>query len=378
MKTLSILIKPVSGRCNMGCTYCFYQEECAGREKQSSALMAPDTMESLVSDVCRSVDGRIQFAFQGGEPTLAGLDFYRSFVHCVERHVRPGTRVDYTIQTNGLLVNRDWADFLREHAFLVGISLDGTHRLHDTYRLDVSGRGTHQRVLRSVELLTRLGVDVNLLCVVTGAAARAPAHVYRALTETGCGYLQFIPCLDPLGSERGGQSYSLSPEDYGGFLCSVFDLWRLDWERGHYISVRLFDDYVHLLTGKPSGTCATCGACGGYLTVESDGSVYPCDFVALDEWCLGNIRTGTVDQLLASEKYRKFVQNAHILPPECGTCLYASLCRGGCQRDRISWADGIHNYYCQAFRKFFDHAYSRLARMAQLEHLMSMGSSALS
>ena len=203
--------------------------------------------------------------------------------------------------------------------------------------------------------------------MVTGPAARRGQAVYQNLKRLGGRYLQFIPCLDPLEEERGGHPFSLTPERYGKFLCTVFDLWYQDWERGDYVSIRLFDDYVHLLAGQNAGTCATAGTCGRYFVVEGDGSVYPCDFFVLDQWRMGRLGEQTLAELAESETALRFCREGRGAPRECGDCQWLPLCNGGCRRD---WIGMDRNYHCAALRTFFSYAYPRLRQMAELERRM--------
>ena len=220
--------------------------------------------------------------------------------------------------------------------------------------------------------MTSKGVRINILCVVTGAAARRGQSIYQSLKKLGCQYIQFIPCLDPLEEGRGSRPWSLTPEKYGKFLKTVFDLWYRDWEGGNYTSIRLFDDYVHLTAGMSASACATCGQCGRYFVVEWDGSVYPCDFFVTEEHRLGNILTDSLDTLSQSPAQAEFLEGNGYIPRFCLECPYIRLCHGGCKRDRVG-GDGGGNYYCSALREFFDYAMPRLRNMANLERQVAMG-----
>lgn len=370
MRTLNFLIKPASGLCNMRCQYCFYQDEVSQRQSPDLGVMSYETSELLISRAMEAVDknGRISFAFQGGEPTVAGLEFFRHFVERVKAQNQKNAYVSYSIQTNGLSLDRQWAEFFQQEGFLVGISLDGDKSLHDEFRLDTTGKGTWNRVKSALDLLLKLQVEVNLLCVVTKRCAKSPERVYNSLKKTGVKYFQFIPCLDPLEVPRGTQPYSLTPNDYGSFLCTLFDLWFRDWQKGNYTSIRLFDDYVHLAMGLPASTCATSGSCGSYLVVESDGSVYPCDFYVLDTWKLGDLTSHTLEELSHSPQALRFLQDGWERPAPCSRCPWKSLCFGGCKRDWITEANGQKsNYFCSAFQTFFAYAAPRLNLMAKAE-----------
>jgi uncharacterized protein len=369
LKNVSLLIKPASSLCNLCCRYCFYDDVSGNRSIKSMGLMSQETAEKLIRSAYEAVEpgGEISFAFQGGEPTLAGLNFYKKFMEAEEKYARPGIRVSHAIQTNGIVLDEEWAAFLREHQFLVGLSVDGTKDIHDLYRKDREGKGTWNRVVSVLHLLQKNQVEVNLLCVVTGQCSRSPQKVYHTLKKLGVQYLQFIPCLDPMKEERGKAPYSLLPEAYGKFLCGLFDAWYLDWKNGQYISIRLFDDYVHLMMGQPSGSCATSGSCGSYFVVEGDGSLYPCDFYVLDEWCLGKLTDFSLSDAGQCALAEQFQNDGRKKPDACAECKWYPICFGGCKRDWQSIDGRLENYYCPAFRLFFEYAAPRLAEVARME-----------
>ncbi len=369
MRFLNFLVKPASGLCNLRCLYCFYEDETNNRSEKNRGIMKDETMDLLIDRAFQEIDsdGRISFAFQGGEPTVAGLSFFRRFVDRIKSLQTPRVSVSYAIQTNGSLLDEEWAAFFRENRFLVGISLDGDKALHNLHRKDPVGGDTWNRVVKSLKLLQKNNVDVNALCVVTGQAARHPERIYRELKSLGIGYLQFIACLDPIGEPRGCRPWSLSPESYGSFLCKLFDCWYRDWEKGQYHSVRLFDDYIHILLGDGASTCSTCGRCGSYFLVEADGSVYPCDFFALDSWCMGNLRTHSLSELASGDTALRFLAESAKKPAECAECRYGSICNGGCRNDWDQGSSGIRNYYCMSFRMLLDYAMPRMQLIARAE-----------
>jgi len=329
--------------------------------------MSDELLEKLISQAFSTTAKRIVFAFQGGEPTVAGLSFFRRFIE-LERLYKPDDiTVEHTIQTNGILIDEDWADFFRENSFLVGLSMDGNISLHNANRIHIDGTDTFKQVSGVFRLLQRRSVNTNILCVVTGQLARKAQSVYQGLKKTGCRYLQFIPCLDPPNAERGKQFFSLTPQRYATFLKTLFDNWYSDWEQKDYISVRVFDDYVRVLSGAPPGSCASSGVCGQYIVVESDGSVYPCDFYTYDEWYIGNISDCSLSDLIDSSTARAFLQESTTQPSECIECKYYYVCRGGCKRDRFVHDGQLHNYYCPSFLDFFDYSIDRLEIIASME-----------
>ena len=364
MKSLTFLIKPASSLCNMRCRYCFYEDISDNRTQKHMGIMSEATAERIISEAFRLISpgGTVTFMFQGGEPTLAGLDFFRNFIALERKYAKAGVHCHHAIQTNGFCLNEAWAAFFRENQFLVGLSMDGTQVIHDSLRLDASGKGTWEKTVFALQLLDRFQVETNILCVVTAQVAKKASQVYRTLTALGRHPMQFIPCLDPIEAERGQEFYSLNPEAYGKFLCNLFDCWYRDWKSGHYVSIRTFDDYLRILMRMPPSTCAASGACGSYLVAEGDGSLYPCDFYVLDEWKIGNITEMDIQKALSSPASIRFVQEGAKRPESCRSCRYFPICRGGCKRD---WTHEHNNYYCTSFKTFFDYALPRLQEMAR-------------
>ena len=369
LSQLSFLIKPASSLCNLRCKYCFYEDESENRSQKCYGIMSAETTDRLIaSAVDATCDGAmISVGFQGGEPTVAGLDYFRHFIE--EEKKYPNRRFTHSIQTNGYALDESWASFLAQNNFLVGISVDGYKDLHDLHRLTPSGEGSFERIANNLELLKKHKVEFNALCVVTRQCTERPHRVYNRLKAMGFEYLQFIACLDPIGAERGKQSYSLNPEDYGRFLCATFDDWYKDWKEGHFTSVRQFDDYIHILTGVLPSSCAALGKCGSYLVVEADGSLYPCDFYVLDEWNLGRIGEVSVIQAINSEKAKSFRNDSGRLPELCKTCSWLPICHGGCKKDiSLNDAGKPENYFCPAYRFFFEYASERLMEVARAEY----------
>lgn len=370
MRYVHFLIKPASSACNLRCRYCFYADEAQNRDTACMGRMTQELASLLIDRAYEALDpgGTVSFAFQGGEPTVAGLDFFRFFVDCAKARKPQGAGLQFSIQTNGTLLDPEWAAFLTREHFLIGLSLDGNRELHNINRVDPQGEGTWNRCVGALNLLQRSGAQVNALCVVTGSCARHPQKIYNSLKQLGFRHLQFISCLDPIGEPRGSRPWSLTPQAYGRFLCQLFDLWYADWSRGDYHSIRLFDDYIHVLLGDGCSTCATCGSCGGYFVAEADGSLYPCDFYVLDRWKLGDLTSGPLAVLRQGPVYTEFLSQGSPLPEACKACRWNALCRGGCKNDWVRRSDGsAENYFCSSFRALFDYAYPRMLRIAQAE-----------
>ena len=369
MPALSLLIKPASGNCNMRCRYCFYADELDNREIRSYGKMSVDTMHTIVDKAMEYGDYECTIAFQGGEPTLAGLDFYRDLVAYVTAHENPKKlKIHYALQTNGYLINEEWAAFLGENHFLVGVSLDGLKEIHDRYRLDTAGKGTYQRVISAIRLLEKHQVEYNILTVVTAATARNGQKIYNYFKKNHFGYQQYIECLDPIGEEPGQHEYSLTPEKYGEFLKSMFDAWYLDMRSGTYVYNRYFENLMMIMAGQQPESCNMRGVCGKQWVFEADGSVYPCDFYALDQWCLGNINKNSFEEMDQKRDELGFIQWSMRQQEDCQKCRWFGLCRNGCRRNRepVTAEHTNRNYFCKSYQMFFEYAYPRLAEIYQL------------
>lgn len=369
MKQLQFLIKPASSACNLRCRYCFYADIAQNRSVGHMGMMQPETVDFLLNEAFANIDpsGEIHFAFQGGEPTLAGLPFFLDFTKKVDGLKPRNVCVSYSIQTNGTLIDEAWVAFLKQYDFLVGISLDGYKDLHNYYRVDAQGKETWKCVSQTFRTLNQAGVRTNALCVVTAQCAKHPDKIYRELKKLGAEYMQFIPCLDPIEEVRGTMPFSLTPKAYGQFLCKLFDAWYDDWTKENYHSIRLFDDYINIMLGDNSrSTCSTCGRCGVYYVVEGDGSVYPCDFFVLDQWKMGKIGENPLDQMAASQQAKDFLSWGQKKPEECASCRWRRLCNGGCKND---WerSGEPHNHYCESLKTFFAYAEERLRIIARAE-----------
>lgn len=363
---MNVLIKPASGACNMRCRYCFYNDEMANRETGVLGMMTPETLEVVVRRMLEASELECTFMFQGGEPTLAGLDFYRELERLVERCNTRRLRVGYAIQTNGFAINEEWAQLFARMHFLVGLSLDGDRALHDANRRTPTGHGTFDAVLRAAELFRRYGVEFNILTVVTGATARSALRLHNFFRSHGLEYQQYIPCLDPLCT-AGESQPALTAEQYGTFLCRSFDAWYAELERGNYIYNRSFENWMAITLGMRPENCGMAGVCSPQYVIEADGGVYPCDFYVLDEYRLGSILTDSFEALDARRRELGFIERSAELHPDCRSCRYLALCRGGCYRERVEVAPGEppKNRFCAAYMRFFPYAGERLARAAQ-------------
>lgn len=371
MPPLSLLIKPASSSCQMRCTYCFYSDVTSRREIANYGVMSLETLETIIRKAFDYAGESVAFGFQGGEPTMAGLDFFKHAVALQKQYNTKRIKVSNAIQTNGLNVNDEWAAFFHEQDFLVGLSLDGTKPIHDKYRHDAQGGGTFDRVLEAARCMERHRVEFNILSTVNIDVAENIGKIYYFFKKQGFRYLQFIPCLDELegGGSQGRQlrEYSLTPEAYGSFLKELFRLWYVDLNTKHPISVRWFDNLVMMLGGYPPESCGMAGRCGVYYMIEADGSTYPCDFYVTDEWRIGSILTDGFAEMSATETARRFQEISCQVADRCKTCPYYAICRGGCRRNRepVSLGCNSLNTLCPAFEDFFAYALDDLTKIAR-------------
>ncbi len=368
-RPLILLIKPASGSCNMRCKYCFYFDEAENREFSSYGLMDTFVSHALI-DKALGVSDDVTFSFQGGEPTVRGLDFFKDFAsYAGLKASQAGKRIHFALQTNGYVIDKKWADFFKENSFLIGLSMDGNKKTHDLYRRNAHGEGTFVRVFRSSRYLDSSGVDFNILVTVTKDVAKKAEDIYAFFKKNGFRYQQYIPCLDPIADQRGSLDYSLTPELYADFLIRLFACYYKDWSRGDYVSIRYFDNLVMMLCSYPPESCGMLGFCPSNYVVEADGSVYPCDFYVLDGYRLGNLKTDSFEMIDEKRKKIGFTEKSKKIEPECSACRYFSICRGGCRRDRENFSTGELSltYLCPAYKKFFDACLPELMKMAEQE-----------
>ncbi|WP_371370647.1 anaerobic sulfatase maturase [Sporomusa aerivorans] len=367
MPQINVLIKPASSNCNLRCNYCFYHSIAENRETHSYGMMDNRTLELLVEKVFACAEYSCTFAFQGGEPTLIGLEFYEKLIEFQKKYNVKNLQIYNVLQTNGMLIDAAWARFLAEHNFLVGLSLDGPQDIHDYNRIGANHKGSFSRVMRTVQLLNNYRVEYNILCVVTANTARHVSKIYNFYKKNNFFYLQFIPCLDPLGEPHGGYNYSLTPEKYAIFLKRLFDEWYTDLSKGNKVSIRYFDNIVGLAMGLQPEACGMSGKCSFQFVVEADGGIYPCDFYVIDKWHIGNIKNLSFAELATSNIVKEFIEGSQYIEHNCKLCRWENFCRGGCRREREPLAKNLPalNYHCEAYREFFEYAGPRIYELAR-------------
>lgn len=367
---IHVMAKPTGSTCNLACTYCYYvtKEAACGRD----GWMSDALLETYVRQVLAAHPaGEVPFAWQGGEPTLMGIGFFRTAVALQEHYRRPEQRVVNALQTNGVLLDDAWGAFLHQHGFLVGISLDGPGELHDRQRRDRGGEPTFTRVLTGLAVLRRHRVEYNILCTITAATMAHGATIYRYLRTQGV-HLQFIPVVersgdpDPSWDDRTVAPWSVTPDGFGRFLNDVFDCWHAE-DIGR-IFVQTFEVQLGLALGLPAGLCIFAETCGNAVALERDGTVYACDHYVYPAFALGNLQEQDLTTIVQQPRQQAFGRaKRETLPACCRACSDLHRCRGECPKHRFvpTTAGEPHvSYLCPGYRAFFAHCRDRLDALA--------------
>ncbi|MBQ6015391.1 MAG: anaerobic sulfatase-maturation protein [Bacteroidales bacterium] len=363
--SFNVMIKPAGSLCNLNCKYCYYLDKAdiyGGREPVMSEAM----LETVVREYIAANDvPEVTFNWHGGEPLVLGLDFYRKAM-ALEQKYADGKKINNTIQTNGVLLNAEWADFFREHGFLVGISIDGPREIHDRYRKDKGGAPTFEKVMHGVELLRNAGVEFNTMSTVNKASEGHGAEVYRFLKTLGTRYFQFMPVVEHVKdgcivdpSEEGSKiaPWSISDIAFGHFLCDIFDEW-FHGDVGRYF-VGQFDAALACWCGVPPGICVFSETCGGNAILEHNGDLYPCDHFVYPKYRLGNISETPIREMMASDAQVRFgINKRNTLPSTCRKCQWFFACHGECPKHRFTRTEkgetGL-NSLCSGYKIFFSH-----------------------
>lgn len=379
------MAKPVGSLCNLNCTYCYYLHKEGLLHQPKAPRMSDEILEQHIRQYIEAQTGdEVVFSWQGGEPTLLGLDFFRKVVALEAKYKKPFQVIQNDLQTNGTLLDAEWAAFLKEHRFVLGLSCDGPEELHDRYRVTKGGQPTHDKVMAAARLLKKHGVPFNGLCVVNRESARRPLDVYRFLTrELGVWCVQLISCVEPkvfrnvapqkwdpagipvVGTPQARPGapdsvvtdWSVDPEDWGTFLCKVWDDWYArDFGKVH---VDLFETAVAQSMGLPSQRCITAEFCGKGLALEHNGDVFSCDHYVYPEYRVGNLRETHWSELAYGETAKRFgFAKRDTLPAYCRECPHLNLCWGECPKNRLvrtpSGETGL-NYLCPGLKKFYAH-----------------------
>jgi uncharacterized protein len=367
-REFQLLVKPAGAHCTLRCAYCYFLPHATRKfRKMPDELLQTYILQHI--EAC--TDPVITFAWHGGEPTLSGLDVFRGITDFQKRHCPEGRSIVNGIQTNGLELNASWCRFLAEERFIVGLSLDGAADIHDRYRVTPRGEPTHARVMRTFDLLREHEVVTECLCVVHSESTRHRLEVYDFFRDLGVSYLTFLPLVEPV-PEGGASQRSVQPDEWGAFLCAIFDRWR-DHDIGR-IKIQLFDEVVRPAFGLKHTLCVFRETCNVPI-LDWNGDVYSCDHFVTPDHLLGNIRETPLSLLLDSPRHRAFGRaKQETLPDYCLRCPVLDMCNGGCPKDRfIRNPDGLNpdgrpglNYLCSGYRRFFTHCMPFVAALSDI------------
>lgn len=369
-RPLYMMVKPAGPRCNLRCGYCYYLEK--SRLYGDAPVELSDTLlEKFVREYIQAqTTPEVLFTWHGGEPLLRPLSFYRRVLR-LQRLYAGGRRIDNCIQTNGMLLTDEWCRFFHDHGFLVGISIDGPRLFHDAFRRRQGGQGTFDGVMHAVRMLDRHQVEWNAMAVVNSMNVQRPLEFYRFFRDMGCRYLQFTPVVERLrgradglslspgmqGGEEGLTDFSVTPDQWGDFLCRIFDEW-VQHDVGT-VFVQLFDATLANWVGEMPGVCSLSPYCGHVGVMESNGDVYSCDHFVYPEYLLGNLNRQTITEMMYSDRQRRFsMVKTRSLPRQCRECRYGFACYGECPKNRFlydAYGDYGLNWLCRGYFRFFDH-----------------------
>lgn len=372
-----VMWKTVSEACNLACDYCYYSR-CNGRPEIIQTI-EDDVLTKFIKEYMGIKRGAVPFAWQGGEPLLAGFDFFKKVVHLQAKYAPKNTIISNSIQTNGTLINEEWAAFFREYNFLVGVSLDGPEGINDARRITGSGKGSFRSIMKGIEILRKAGVDFNILTVLHENNINHPKELMNFYKENGFTYVQFIPCMDFQAQDTSQVgTFLITPKEYGDFLCEVFDIWYNDGNPE--MSIRFFDNMLAVYLHQQPQICTNQKTCPTTLVFEQNGDAYPCDFFIDPQFKLGNIGIDSLDTILHNEKMDRFLSMKPSLPESCVSCEFLQLCHGGCPRNRMN-ENGLYevDYFCSSFKQVYRYAHDRMLEIAsnikrvRMNELMARG-----
>lgn len=312
--------------------------------------MSESTMKNIINQSFEIVkSGDIHFAFQGGEPTLIGIDYYYSFIEYVNNSKNNNVNISYSIQTNGFFIDDDWIKLFLDNNFLVGLSFDLLEDIHNKYRTK-QNEGTYNIVSNAKKMFDKYNVQYNILTVLTSELSKYPDEVYKEIKKNNIKYIQFIPCLSELDFNQNNE-YAISPEEFAYFYNKIFPMWEQDFYDDNYVSISFFDNVAELLSGFIPTTCGLNGKCHNHLVIESNGNVYPCDFYCIDKYYSGNINKDSIIDIINNQVKLDFVNDLKVMDGKCLNCIYNSLCNCGCKRMYNNVY--IHNDFC-GMKEFLD------------------------
>lgn len=368
---LYVMAKPVNAMCNLACDYCYYLEKEKLYQDVPKHVMSDTLLEKFIEQYINSQTmPQVLFTWHGGEPLLRPLSFYKKAVELQKKYAN-GKMIDNCIQTNGTLLTEEWCRFLHDNNWLVGISIDGPQEFHDEYRRDKSNRPSFVKVIKGIKLLNKYGVEWNAMAVVNDYNADSPLEFYNFFKKIGCKYIQFTPIVERIFKHSDGRhlasiqegdaidiaDFSVTPEQWGNFLCTIFDEW-IKKDVGEYF-IQLFDSTLANWVGEMPGICTLAKTCGHAAVMEFNGDVYSCDHFVFPQYKLGNIYTQTLIEMLYSEQQIQFGLNKYeALPQQCKECDFLFACNGECPKNRFIKTDNGEpglNYLCKGYYQFFKH-----------------------
>lgn len=365
MPPFSLLIKPASADCNLRCDYCFYLDKKSIYPRQAKHRMTDEVLERMVSSFLATDQPNYSFGWQGGEPTLMGVDFFRRVTELQQKYGHPGAQISNGLQTNATLIDDEFAAHLGKYRFLVGVSLDGPQEVHDKYRLYSDGRGSHADVMRGIRSLRKHGVEFNVLVLVSKSNVNRPREIYNYLKDQGFYYQQYIECVE--FDDRGSlMPYAIEPEEWGEFLCAVYDEWSN--EDTYRVSIRRFDSIVGKMVDGAVRACNMGENCRQYFVVEHNGDIYPCDFFVEPRLLLGNVMKDRWETLHRHPLYQEFGKRKQLYAQECRECQFLDFCHGDCPKNRMrppSPDPRQLSHLCRGWKMFYKHALPGLQKLAE-------------
>ena len=365
-----IMLKPAGSLCNLRCKYCYYLEKSKLYEDNKNHVITDALLEKFIKEYIEAqTTPQVLFTWHGGETLMRPISFYRRALE-LQRYYARGRQIDNSIQTNGILLNDEWCRFFKENNFLVGVSIDGPQEFHDEYRRTATGKPSFRQVMKGIDLLNKYGVEWNALAVVNDFNADYPLDFYHFFKDIGCRYIQFTPIVERIvkrtdgltlapGMQEGGEltAFSVTAEQWGSFLCTIFDEW-VHHDVGEYY-IQLFDATLANWVGVAPGICTMAKECGHAGVMEYNGDVYSCDHFVYPEYKLGNLTSKTIYEMMNSDRQKEFSKMKYrLLPQQCRECKYQFACHGECPKNRFirdKYGNTGLNYLCKGYYQFFEH-----------------------
>ncbi|CAM3624183.1 radical SAM/SPASM domain-containing protein [Erysipelothrix urinaevulpis] len=354
LKDVTVLIKPSSSSCDNVCSYCFYDDVSQCRKVKSYGLMDDETRKNIIKNTLKDKTlEHVNFAFQGGEPTLIGIDYYYSFIEEVNKE-NHNAEITYAIQTNGVSLNEEWLNFFKKHNFLVGISIDGYKENHDKHRF-FHRKGSFDHVYASLKLIQKYELDYNVLTVLTKNLANNPDKLFDFYLENNLSNIQIIECLPDFNQTVYESPFACTPELYDSFYKQFYKRWYEQLELGNYMSISLFDDCIRLMNQRMPITCGRYGGCKPQAVIEADGKCYPCDFYVMDGFETGKLHEEELSEILQPSRYYSFIKRPQTTMSQCKQCPYFNwLCHGGCPRMKETFINEKQCSYQRLLQLFID------------------------